>query len=31
MAFFLQKMIPAETRYKTHDDEFLTLVKAFKT
>ena len=24
-------MIPAETRYKTHDSEFLAIIKAFKT
>ena len=24
-------MIPAETRYETHDDELLTIVEAFKT
>ena len=31
VAYFLRKMIPAETRYKTHDDELLAIVKAFKT
>ena len=31
MAFFSRKMIPAETRYKTHNDELLAIVKAFKT
>ena len=31
MAFFSHKMIPAETRYKTHDGKFLTIIKAFKT
>ena len=31
MAFFSQKMIPAETRYETHDDELLAIVQAFKT
>ena len=31
MAFFSQKMILAETRYKTHDGKVLTIVKAFKT
>ena len=31
VAFFLRKMILTETRYKTHDDEFLAIVKAFKT
>ena len=31
VAFFLRKMISAETRYKTHDGELLTIVKAFKT
>ena len=31
VAFFSRKVIPAETRYKTHDGEFLAIVKAFKT
>ena len=31
IAFFSQKMIPAETRYETHDDKLLAIVKAFKT
>ena len=31
VAFFPQKMIPAETRYETHDDELLPIVEAFKT
>ena len=31
IAFFFKKMIPAETRYKTHDGELLAIVKAFKT
>ncbi len=31
VAFFFQKMIPAETRYKTHDQELLVIVEAFKT
>ena len=31
VAFFSQKMIPVETRYKTHDGELLAIVKAFKT
>ena len=31
MAFFSRKMIPAETRYKTHDGELLAIVKTFKT
>lgn len=31
MAFFLKKMIPAKTRYKTHDQELLAIVEAFKT
>ena len=30
-AFFSQKMILAETRYKTHDNELLAIVEAFKT
>ena len=31
VAFFLRKMIPAEIQYKTHNDELLAIVKAFKT
>ena len=31
VSFFSRKMIPAETRYKTHNSEFLAIVKAFKT
>ena len=31
VAYFLCKMIPAKTRYKTHDGELLAIVKAFKT
>ncbi len=31
MAFFFQKIIPLETRYKTHDSELLAIVKVFKT
>ena len=31
VAYFSQKMIPAETRYKTHDGELLAIVEAFKT
>ena len=31
VAFFSRKMIPAETRYKTHDQELLAIVEAFKT
>ncbi len=31
VAFFFQKMIPAETRYKTHDQELLAIVEALKT
>ena len=31
VAFFPQKMIPAETRYKTHNGELLAIVEAFKT
>ena len=31
MAFFLQKMIPAETKYKTQNSELLAIVEAFKT
>ena len=30
VAYFLRKMIPAETRYKTHNDELLAIVEAFK-
>ena len=31
VAFFFRKMIPAETRYETHDGELLAIVEAFKT
>ena len=31
VAFYLQKMILAETRYKTHNGEFLAILEAFKT
>ena len=31
VAFFSQKMIPAETRYETHNGELLAIVEAFKT
>ena len=31
VAFYSQKMIPAETWYKTHDGEFFAIVEAFKT
>ena len=31
VAFFSRKIIPAETRYETHDGEFLAIVEAFKT
>ncbi len=31
VAFFSQKMIPAETRYKTYNQKLLAIVKAFKT
>ena len=31
VAFFSRKMIPAETRYETHDGELLAIVEAFKT
>ena len=31
VAYFLCKMIPAKTRYKTHNGELLAIVKAFKT
>ncbi len=31
IAFFSRKMIPAKTRYETHDGELLAIVEAFKT
>ena len=31
VAFISRKMIPVETRYKTHDGELLAIVEAFKT
>ncbi len=31
IAFFSQKIIPVETRYKTHNQEFLAIIEAFKT
>ena len=31
VAFFSRKMIPAETRYETHDGKLLAIVEAFKT
>ena len=31
MAYFLRKMISSETRHKTHNEEFLAIVEAFKT
>ena len=31
VAFFSKKMIPAEIRYKTHDQDLLALVEAIKT
>ena len=31
IVFFSHKMIPAETRYKMYDGEFLAIVEAFKT
>ncbi len=31
VAFFSKKMIPAETRYETHDGKLLAIVEAFKT
>ena len=31
VAFFSCKMIPVETRYKTHDSELLAIIEAFKT
>ena len=31
VAFFFQKMIPAGTRYETHNNKFLAIVEAFMT
>ena len=31
VAYFFRKMMPAESRYKTHDAELLAIVEAFKT
>ena len=31
VAYYSRKMIPAETRYETHDGELLAIVEAFKT
>ncbi len=31
LAFFSWKMIPIEAQYKTHDQELLTIIEAFKT
>ncbi len=31
IAFFSRKIIPAETRYKTHNRELLAIVKTFKS
>ena len=31
VAYFSRKMIPAETRYETHDGELLAIVETFKT
>ena len=31
VAFFSHKMIPAETKYKTHNGELLAIIEAFKT
>ncbi len=31
VAFFVKKMIPAETQYETHDGKLLAIVEAFKT
>ena len=31
VAYFFKKMIPAETRYETHDGELLAIVETFKT
>ena len=30
VAFFLKKMIPAETQFETHNNELLAIVKALK-
>ena len=30
VAYYLQKMILAKTRYKTHDSKFLPIIEAFK-
>ena len=31
VVFYLQKMIPAKTRYKTYNNELLAIIEAFKT
>ena len=31
IAYFSQKMIPAETQYETHDGKLLAIIEAFKT
>ncbi len=31
IAFFSRKIIPAKTRYETHDSELLAIIKVFKT
>ncbi len=31
VAFFFRKMIPAKTRYKTHNQELIAIIEAFKT
>ena len=31
VAYYLQKMIPAKTRYETYNNELLAIIKAFKT
>ncbi len=31
VAFFSRKIIPAETRYETHNGELLAIIEAFKT
>ena len=31
MAYYLQKIIPAKTWYKTYNGELLAIVQAFKT
>lgn len=30
MAFFFHKIIPAQTKYKTHNSNFLAIIEVFK-